>query len=1059
MIRRELGRVLVGLAAGFAFGAGSSGGQEGTPARSLPWTHAVLVSADGSVRPWGAGTEALPASGDFAVDHLWAWSENLAVVRLSEAELGRARPDERLARLKVRLRAGEKGSAEAARGLMVLAGPVEMWQEVPEDLLPRWPVAESGEALVVRRPAESYRVRAFGETSASDWREVGGGDAVVTLRLRPATKVAIHVRDERGASLSGTGASLALPSSSSRAQAPLARWRSDDRGSLRGPPLPTGATFRVTLFHPLALPYRWEAPPPKWPREVRLSLGCRVSGRIVGADRHPLGGARISGEAWLDADSEIVVHRDATSNEQGEFEIGPFPLRQGRFEVAAAGHATLRRELALDGCQGELAVGDVRMRAAATLSVRVEGEVTRRPIEGASIVVDGRSAGETDRRGTLEVGGLAAGAPVELEVTAPRFLPFRSVRPLPAEGPLVVRLEASARLVGRVVADDGSPIRRGGAVLVERGRASSQEEIGGDGNFEVELAPRERARLGIFVEGYRDAFVDAEAGEPGESRSLGDIVLSNGLLVRGRLLDRASQEPIVAGVAWVPRAHPGGPLVAKTLGMVRRAITGQDGDFTLSGLPQAPAEVRLEAPGFALRSVLVLPEADADEVDLGDVELSRGAFVTVRFEDPTSAGVLSAEPAARGALERLTVAFTEGSARIGPLPGGRTRLWAEVERRIVCERTIDLDDESGELEVECEDRPIRVSGEAWSGSVPTDGGTLLWLPRDPGGVGALVLRRRSPMGAERTDTFGGGRPQVDVPLTTAGYFVTDELAPGEWQVLWSARSGSFSRSVEVRLTDEPEQFVRLEFPGSTLEGRVVFADGRAAPSARVSVAGRPEWALAASDGTFRIVGLGVGDYLLRARLDGRETPGVAVRVQADELPAPVELVFDDAERREVVVSLRSDRVPVGGALLLIELAGSGTRLSTADSEGLARVRLPEPAPSSMRVAAVAGGTWAFGDWRSLDGGESTYSIVVGDSGNLLIESVRSSVLGLSSDTGWDVAAVLRTFGVALRVGPEAPLVVSGLPVGTYVVTDGAASERVEVVAGTVTPVTFDAAQP
>lgn len=1053
------GRILVGVAAGLALGAAFAGAQETEPAKSPEWTHAVLVSADAGVRPWTPGKEPLPASGDFALDHLWVWSESQPVVRLSPAEIGRARPDERLDELTVRVRTTGKGAAEPAQGSTVLAGPREMWEEVPEDLLPRRPVTETGEALLFRRRAESYRVRAFGGTSASDWREVDGADAVVTLRLRPATRLSVEIRDERGAPLPGTGASLALPSSAGRAEGPIARWRSDERGVLRGPPLPASATLRVTLFHPLALPYRWEAPPPRWPREVRLNLGCRVLGRIVGADRHPLGGARISGEAWLDADSEIVVHRDATSNEQGDFEIGPFPRRQGRFEVGARGFATLRHELSLEGCRAELDVGDVPMRAAASASVRVEDAASRRPVEAASVVVDGRPAGETDRRGTLEVGGLAAGALVELEVTAPTYLPFRSVRPLPAEGPLVVRLEASARLVGRVVADDGSPIRGGGAVLVERGRASSQEEIGGDGAFEIELAPRERARLGFFVEGYRDAFVDAEAGESGERRSLGDIVLSSGFLVRGRLLDRASQEPIVAGVAWVPRAHPGGPLVAKTLGMVRRAITGQDGDFRLSGLPQAPAEVRLEAPGFALRSVLVLPEADADEVDLGDVELSRGAFVTVRFEDPTSAGVLSAEPAARGALERLTVAFTEGSARIGPLPAGRTRLWAEVERRIVCERTIDLDDEGGELEVECEDRPIRVSGEAWSGSVPTDGGTLLWLPRDPGGVGALVLRRRSPLGAERTDTFGGGRPQVDVPLTTAGYFVTDELAPGEWQVLWSARSGSFSRSVEVRLTDEPEQFVRLEFPGSTLEGRVVFADGRAAPSARVSVAGRPEWALAASDGTFRIVGLGVGDYLLRARLDGRETPGVAVRVQADELPAPVELVFDDAERREVVVSLRSDRVPVGGALLLIELAGSGTRLSTADSEGLAKVRLPEPAPSSMRVAAVAGGTWTFGAWSSLDGGESTYPIVVGDSGNLLIESVRSSVLGLSSDTGWDVAAVLRTFGVALRVGPEAPLVVSGLPVGTYVVTDGAASESVEVVAGTVTPVTFDAAQP
>lgn len=337
------GDALAALAVGFLALSAEAWAETGEPP-SLPWTQAVLVAASGDARAWNPA-EPLPSPGEFATDHLWVWAEDRAPSRLHPGDLARATSRSGPAFLRVLVEGPGPSVAASAASIELLAGPLEMWSEVPEDLLPRWRLAARGETPVPRAAGERLRIRAIGSSVASEWREIESGQARVVLRAHPSSVPSLKVRDDSGAPLAGVAASLGLLLPSRREGEVLARWRGDGEGLIRGLPLPSQLVVEAALFHPLALPGRLAEAASRWPAELRLARGCELQGRVVGPGSEALAHARLTGEAWLDSTSEIVVRREAWSREDGRFRIGPFPRGAGRFEIARSGSVTRREEV------------------------------------------------------------------------------------------------------------------------------------------------------------------------------------------------------------------------------------------------------------------------------------------------------------------------------------------------------------------------------------------------------------------------------------------------------------------------------------------------------------------------------------------------------------------------------------------------------------------------------------------------------------------------------------------------------------------------------------------
>ncbi len=188
-----------------------------------------------------------------------------------------------------------------------------------------------------------------------------------------------------------------------------------------------------------------------------------------------------------------------------------------------------------------------------------------------------------------------------------------------------------------------------------------------DGTFRLPGVPLARVVGGVDKEGYLAAPITGLEMQPGE-RDLGEIELTFGRTVTGRVLDRAGQpvaDAEVVGGALSPLAPVG---IFQPAGR-----TDADGRFSLAGLPEVGAVM-----GFARRT----PHdewigADGNGVDHVELVLSGTNDVTVRVTAPDGKPVegarftLRAEDAA-GMLGSMTSMLVMANART-PKVAPRTR--------------------------------------------------------------------------------------------------------------------------------------------------------------------------------------------------------------------------------------------------------------------------------------------------------------------------------------------------------------------------------------------------
>ncbi len=1013
-------------------------GWPGPPVPAAEEIQALLVRPGWRAEPIPGGALAGLDAETGAVA-LWLWSRESAPVRLPMP----ARPPVSLEPAAEWLEVVLTTPPDAARApeRRVIAAPVAMWREVPEGLLPSWPVPEDGR-LRLPRPEEPWRVRPVGGGLGGGWSEAAAGTRRLVLAMRPAPDRAVRIEDPAGEPVPGLAVQLFVRGVGATPER-IAVYGSDDSGTLRLPGLPGEVEVELLAIGDDHPPLRFEGRVADLPAALRMEAGTVLSGRLVDEAGKPVSGARVTLLAFP-APGAKVVARGATSDAGGAWRIPGAAPGPAQLAAVAEGFARMNRTLEIEPAAVR-DLGGLTMTRGREATVRVV-DAEGHGVVGAEIVTRGGHRAAADARGLAGIAGLPPGA-VEATVTAPGFLPG-SVRLDPAEGDVnQVVLTRAVLFSGRLVDAEGTPVE-GGRATVEIGARTEAREIEPDGRFAVEVPPRTPASLALASATTVTVLRTLAPAEPGEEIDLGDLAVPPGVAVTGRLVRSEDATPVAGARVWTVRsAHD--PLFAWTQGDLLEARSDNGGGFRLRGLAPGPALLRIDGPGLARRFVEVALAAGEPSHDLGEVVLDRGCEVTVETGDDGAVGLLARLDLRSAWLESdmLTASVHGGRAVFAGVPAGRATVSLVRGHELVCDREIEVGEGEESLTVECGPDRGRVRGVVLAGEQPAGPGHLVWSLdgfRPPG----VILKQRA---GELTNdqVLWGGRPDARVEVDATGWFETTALRAGEWQVAWAPEGGvQQARRLSVSLAEADEQEVMLRFPLLALRGRVLDGEGRGVGEARVVEIDQSAFTLSAADGSFRLEGLEPGALRLQARRGDASSEILTLEVASGDVPEPVDLELIERRQAVTVEVVDAEGSPIPGALVFLEEEGGAVRLVTTDLAGRSSLPYHPPLPRRLRAGAFAGGAWSLGGWLDFDLALDGVSLRLAATGGAEITCEDAcGALGLRSANGWDLAALHLRLGRRLAVSAGEPLALGGLPAGRYLATVGGAEAAFSVEEG------------
>lgn len=972
----------------------------------------------------------------------WIWSRHRPPVRFTGAEpIGWPPAGPSAASLEITLAARPESARSTPR---LLSAPVRMWEEVPERLLPSWPLPAGRPVELPALGDSPWRLRLLDGDRGSWWLDLPAGAGSARVRGSPAEELDFEIVGPDGAPAPGAVARVIEPSASFSELETLARFQPDERGKMVIPSLPAGRPAALLVTARGAAPRFLKGTLDALPRRIVLEPGAELAGRFTTGDAVPLPEVRVLLRSWVPGDLVMTYELRATSDETGRWSLAGAPPGEAVLLALKAGFGRLRRKIEVGREPADL--GDLVLRAGARLEVRVRDD-TEAPVSGARIVTDIGVESATDAGGLAILEELESGSSLQLAAMAPGHLRSeRIVEVEPGTGHAELVLERAHTIVGQLVGEDGAPVA-GGSVRLQRGRKWGQEETGPDGRFEAVLESWTPAVLTLASAGSLELRVPVPGGEPGQVTDLGALVLPAGLSVTGRVLDGATGLPVAGARIWALREGPDGPLVAWARGDLLETHTDAEGVFRLRGLARRPGLVRVDAGRYARRH---LPWSwtgeSAGEVDLGEIYLAPGVTLVVEMEPPPETVADLRVDLRNEWLEpdMLSAPVLGGSARVEQVPPGRVTLSVVSGRELLCTREVEVPEGAATHEALCEAERYRVDGVVLSGGRPLGPGRLAWTARAE--TPAIIMRRAGFGGLSHTRSYSGRRPSVDTAVAPDGTFNSTRLAPGEWQVVWSGEAQGPAGPVEVRLRDEPAQEVTIVVPGGVLHGRVTDGEGTGIASARISVWPGGALAFSDADGGFEIGGLTPGPAFLRARKDDQTSPVVETEVVEGAVSDPIVLALADEDEAKTRVRVRAeDGTPAPDALVFLEDDRGRWRVLTAGQDGSAESSPPVPPAGRHRAAVLYRGRWTLGAWAAVD--QPLEVVLDGrEPGALRVwtSAEPQGPLRILGPGGWDLSFVLTRAGLRPELRPDHELELAGLPPGTYGLTQGTASLTVSL---------------
>lgn len=987
-------------------------------------------------------------------DHLWVWSGEAAPARLeARADLGSAlEPDERRLRLRVVSDDVEAPDSDPEPG-MVIAAPVEMWEEVPEDLLPMWPLEAAGSLEIPVDGRSPLRVRWVGDPEGSGWIDVEPGVREVRLLSRPASDLAFRVLADDGDPVEHPKLRVFPGRSPQGLDEPWAVAGVGPPGEIFLPSVLSGQELTLWVEAPGYVPATWVGQTGDFPEEIRLTRGTAVRGTFVDEDDQPVPGVDVTVTAWVAPDVPETYSRTATSDPGGTWSVAALPMGQVAVTARSPAHSLFRERF--ETTEAETDLGELVLHPRLDLRVRVIDDLGE-PVPGAHVQTRIGIEAYAGARGEAVLRGVPPGEPVRLWAEAAGHRQSMAVAPPPFTEPVTLRLSRAFTVTGRVVDGEGTALPGGvvrAVTFVDANQTQqSATDILGDGSFVLALPPERATRLTLEPSAARKLIVDLEPGRAGDVRDLGDLQPPSGLVVTGRFLAAETGRPVPGVRLWTPDPDASHPLNAWVFGRLLETSSDEDGRFRLTGLPLRPALLRGDAPGYARVHLAIEPGADQEAVDLGDVELTAGATVRVvleGFEERDRASrVARVDLGGEGLeLDRLQSPVADDTATLGHVPPGPAELEVTEGQTVICRRGLDVP-ERGELEVRCGDERLSVRGRVFVAGAAAAGGSLTWLPPESSGISMSMT---SPEGLPFHREFSAGPRQVSATVASDGTFETDGLEAGPWQVHYFGRDGAAVQPLDVRLPESGDHWVRLDYEGLVLRGRVVDGEGRPVGGALVTELVTGAGTRADAAGVFSLRMREPGAYRLKARHEeGLESPVVATRLEPGDPGEPVTLVLRKArDDRLTVAVLGRGSVPASGGFVFLE-TDRGLRVLTADSRGRATLRVTEPLPRRIRAAAWVDGLWLTTAWQSWDAARDGFQVgpPTEEPGALLLTTEeRSGTVSLTTPDGWRLAPLMTRLGMPPNVSPEFPARVSGLAPGSYTVSLGGSRWTITVRAG------------
>jgi hypothetical protein len=950
-------------------------------------------------------------------------------------------------------------AAPVGSHVTLIAAPSLMWEEVPESVLPSYPIEISAKPVTVRLPFDAinmWRVRLVGSNCGTWWVDVGPGQRSVDLTASVAADRSWRVEGEEGGAVARARLSLLNESAGREELQKLADYRSDPKGRLTVQALPDAGRLTVFLGAEQRAPFVLEEQPSRIPERLVLRHGATVHGRVVNRSGRVVAGAVVKVHTWASTLVPLPLIRSVSTDKDGRFEIGALTMAKqmrGECQIAASGFADLSHDLMLD--KETIDLGTLVLEPAVSIDVLVIDD-RNEPVPATSLKIGSHIEATTDRKGHASL-KLGEGANVKVLAMAAHHLTREATVSASGRGPAKIALQRSFRVLGHLTEGRGLASASSGHIKARSNSRFQNFTISPNGNFDIDLDPVTEYQLEISTPRSAVAKLDVHKGQPGEVRDLGEIVAPVSLTVTGQLVRESDGSPVAAAHIWLPRPSPEGPLMAFALHDVLRTTSDADGMFELAGVPDVPFMLRIEAPGGAPLRRAVTPEPDQHEIALGTIQLRTGAKVTISLDGEGGDDIQARIDVGGQSLpiDQLKSQFVDGRAVLANVPSGKVQVTAWRGREMLCREDVTVPMDQSDIDVVCTERKVAVSGRVMVGGKPAGvGGMLVWMtPIAPDLVTGVFTYGSGPAIQQQMFAPQGQRETTEVAADGSFH---GALFAGAWEVLWMPEEGT---AVGPRLITIPEvtaHEVQLEYAGLAVEGIVLDRDRKSVRGASVNDVTRRGMALSRDDGTFTLSGPDAGAWQIQARYRDETSAVITRNVQEGHDTPPVELVLSAAEETvQVSVASAGRRAP--GAVVFLESDGGSLDVATTDMNGAATFRLNAPLPSRVRVAATAEGRWVLSDWTpETDAAKAPVDLSVGVTGSVVLHNKsQTSPVTITRADGWRVDRLLQWIGAFPRVSPESDLAIGGLPPGAYVVALGSQSRTASVEENKSVEMTFD----
>ncbi|HEY0159218.1 MAG TPA: carboxypeptidase-like regulatory domain-containing protein [Thermoanaerobaculia bacterium] len=420
---------------------------------------------------------------------------------------------------------------------------------------------------------------------------------------------------------------------------------------------------------------------PEGTLDLTLTKSPLVAGRVVDADGKPVAGAEVrvvlAGRSMFD----FMHDSAARTSADGRYAVAapPFePSESVNVAVSAPKRSTVRSKTFTIGSGNHQVDVTLPRFQAVTLRV-VDGDGKPVPNALVAFADSEEIAGFHDARALLqqpfvmrasradaagEVHLQLASGTYDFAAEAENFQPgVVSGRSVARAATIDLPLEEAFTIRGRVHRQGTGVANVNVTVLGGEGRQHREHSTvtGADGRFELTGLAREKYRLGIFKhEELIQRTVETEA--PGTV----DVALPPAGVLRGRVVDAATREPVREFVYSIESAEPSEEHVRHGRPLMQRAEPAGDGTFTVT-LAAGVYNVSAGANGYTLSTPVEVRLSEREPADV-EIALERGGTIAGRVTDDRGLPVAGADVFVSGAeLERSR---SRSTPRVAP---GNTR--------------------------------------------------------------------------------------------------------------------------------------------------------------------------------------------------------------------------------------------------------------------------------------------------------------------------------------------------------------------------------------------------